>query len=220
MAINYWLHLPEGYQPPNTSGEFQRWPVILFLHGMGERGDSLQTLGRLLVYGIPKQAQEDPTFPFIAVSPQCPSDMFWPQMINELDLLLDSVLKMYACDPDRVYLTGLSMGGYGSWHMALTYPDRFAAMAPVCGGFYPGVYEAPINICSLRGLPIWAFHGALDTVVPPEQTLALVDALKDCGGDVRLTIYSDVGHDSWVPAYSDPTLYEWFLSNRRDNRPG
>jgi predicted peptidase len=123
--------------------------------------------------------------------------------------LLDEVSARYAVDPDRIYLTGLSMGGFGTWAWAIAEPHRFAAIAPICGG------GAPAAVCALRHLPVWAFHGARDTVVPLHRSEDMVRALEACGGNVRFTIYPEAKHDSWTPAYADPELYQWFLQHIR-----
>jgi len=156
-------------------------------------------------------------FPFIAVSPQCPQDTWWSDHIASLDALLNEISDRYAVDSDRVYLTGLSLGGYGAWHMAVTYPERFAAVAPICGGglWFHGF---PERVCALKDVPVWAFHGAKDQVVPPGETETLVKALRKCGGDVHCTIYADAEHDAWTRTYDNPELYQWFLAHRRTGR--
>ena len=203
--LDYLLFLPRRY--PGR----RRWPLILFLHGAGERGDDLEIVKR---HGVPKLVEADSSFPFVAVSPQCPTGGRWHLYLKTLGALLDDVTARYAVDPSRIYLTGLSMGGYGTWHLAARYPDRFAAIAPVCGG---GLASAgfPDKARALRGVPVWAFHGALDTTVPVAESRRLVDALRAAGGDARLTIYPDAGHDSWTPTYADPALYDWLLAQRR-----
>lgn len=194
----YLLFLPASYDTK------RRWPLILFLHGAGERGDSL---GTVEVHGPPKIVRQQPDFPFVVLSPQVPEGGTW--QTDMLDALLDEVTANYAVDPDRIYVTGLSMGGYGTWKLAIRYPDRFAAIAPISGG---GERWAA---CSLRNLPVWVFHGAKDPVVPIERDRDMVDRLRECGGNVRFTIYPDAGHDAWTETYDNPALYEWFLQHRR-----
>ena len=109
----------------------------------------------------------------------------------------------------RIYVTGLSMGGYGTWDLATRYPNRFAAIAPICGG------GEPARACTVKHLPVWAFHGAKDEVVPLEQSQAMIDALAACDGNARLTVYPDADHDAWTQTYDNPELYDWFLSHRR-----
>jgi len=192
----------------------QKWPLILFLHGVGERGSNPRVLLR---YGIPKQVEKTPDFPFIAISPQCPRDDWWPDLIPELNGLYDYALDSYPVDIDRIFLTGLSMGGYGTWSWASLYPDRFAAIAPICGGG-PSFLGFPRRVCALKEVPVWAFHGAQDDTVPLSESEILVKTLAGCGGDVRFTVYPDAGHDSWTPTYANPQLYAWFLEHRRDGR--
>jgi predicted peptidase len=148
------------------------------------------------------------SFDFIIVSPQCPKDIWWPEKNEILINLLDDIEKKYRVDTDRVYLTGLSMGGFGTWSLAMAYPDRFAAIAPICGGGER--YGAP----RLKKVPVWAFHGAKDNTVPLIRSQEMVDAVKKAGGDAKLTIYPEAEHDSWTETYNNPELYEWFLSHK------
>jgi predicted peptidase len=200
--LNYLLFLPEGYSEKSAD----RWPLILFLHGSGERGDDLNQVKR---YGLPKRLETWPDCPFVVVSPQCPAESYWTFKLDALDALLDHVLKSYAVDPARVYLTGMSMGGLGTWLLAMIRPERFAALAPVCGR------GNRTTACLIKDLPIWVFHGAKDETVPIGESERMVDALKACGADVRFTVYTDAGHDSWTETYDNSALYEWFLKHRK-----
>jgi len=128
-----------------------------------------------------------------------------------LGALLDEIAGAYRVDPQRVYLTGLSMGGFGTWHLALEQPQCFAAIAPICGG----IHGPSRIVCTLKDLPIWAFHGAKDETVPLDQQARLVEALRECGGNVRFTVYPEAGHDSWTETYNNPELYDWFLQHSR-----
>jgi predicted peptidase len=207
VRLPYLLFLPKEYGADTD----KTWPLILFLHGMGERGDDLELIKK---HGLPKILDEVDDFEFIVVSPQCPDDSFWPAETGALNALLDEVVATYAVDVSRVYLTGLSMGGYGTWRLAVEFPERFAAIAPICGGaiFYSGLAE---RIEVLRDVPVWAFHGARDRTVPLAESADLVYALKKCGGTVKFTIYPDAEHDSWTETYANPELYEWFLQHSR-----
>lgn len=176
--------------------------MILFLHGSGERGSNLDWVKR---HGVARIVEEQPDFPFIAVSPQCPKGQYWS--VELLMALLAEVMQSQPVDPKRVYLTGLSMGGYGAWRLAAAHPDRFAAIAPVCGRGDPSQADR------LKQTPVWVFHGALDDVVPLQQSEVMVEALKACGGNVRFTVYPNAGHDSWTPTYRNPALYDWFLQH-------
>ena len=205
VRLGYLLHLPEAYD----EGRGTKWPLILFLHGMGERGSDLEAIKK---HGIPKVVETRPDFPFITVSPQCPLDHTWLDFLPALILLLDDVSASYAVDPDRVYLTGLSMGGFGTWYLAAAYPERFTAIAPICGGGDPA-HGFPEKVCALKDVPVWVFHGGKDDVVPLESSEVLVETLRACGGDVRFTVYPDAGHDSWTETYDSPALYDWFLAH-------
>jgi beta-glucosidase len=201
-ALGYWLFLPEEY----GEKEEQRWPLILYLHGIGERGDVLAMVKR---HGMPKVLAQKPELPFITVSPQCPDGTVWPQHLPALKALIDDVVETYAVDSTRIYLTGNSMGGFGTWALASAYPDLFAAIAPICGR------GDPEEVCELKDVPVWVFHGDADEVVALSWSEKMVEALRACGGDVRLTVYEGVGHDAWTRTYENPALYAWFLQHRR-----
>ena len=206
---NYLLFLPKDYQAKGS----KRWPLMLFLHGAGERGTNI---AKVPVHGPPKIVKDKPDFPFILISPQCPANQRWNNDV--LLSLLDEVIKKYKVDTKRIYLTGLSMGGYGTWSLGVLYPERFAAIAPICGGgeiidiLLPGQGKAK----ALRTLPVWAFHGAKDPVVKVAESERMVNALKTAGGqEVDLTVYPDAGHDAWTETYNNPKLYGWFLKHSR-----
>jgi predicted peptidase len=209
--LNYLLFLPDSYgQDPD-----ERWPLLLFLHGIAKRGDTLEELELLKADGPPMIVGSQPDFPFVVLSPQCPPNSYWELELGEIDALLDDVLSDHAVDPKRVYLTGLSMGGFGAWHYALREPDRFAALVPIAGGHQLGSDAVPADICDLQDTPVWVFHGAMDDVVPAWQSGVLIDALRACPADVKLTLYAEADHDdAWKRAYGDPALYEWLLAQR------
>ena len=208
INLNYLLFLPEGYAAkPSTN-----WPLILFLHGIGERGSDPW---KVKVHGPPKIAEKMTNFPFIVISPQCPNGEWWSNEI--LGALLDEMIAKYQVDTNRLYLTGLSMGGFGAWNLALEFPQRFAAVAPVCGGgnpYYPNAYDARRKAV-LKSLPFWVFHGDKDPSVALEESERMVKALKKFGCDVKFTVYPGVGHDCWTQTYNNPQLYEWFLEHKR-----
>ncbi|MBN1507452.1 MAG: prolyl oligopeptidase family serine peptidase [Sedimentisphaerales bacterium] len=203
VSLRYLLYLPTRY----GENREQKWPLILFLHGAGERGNDLELVKK---HGPPKLIGQGTAFPFVIVSPQCPADLWWTEMLDGLVSLLDEVQSRYAVDPDRVYLTGLSMGGFGTWALGCRHPERFAAIAPICGG---GEWFLANR---LKTVPVWAFHGAKDQVVAPRESTEMVDALKRAGADVQLTVYPEAQHDSWTQTYNNPKLYEWFLGHRRN----
>lgn len=202
VALEYLLFLPQDYgRDPE-----KKWPLMLFLHGAGERGDSLELVKK---HGPPKMVEQQPDFPFIVVSPQCPAGSWWPEKLDDLRALLDEVEAGYAVDSRRIYLTGLSMGGYGTWSLALAQPERFAAIVPICGGGKPYLARR------LKDLPVWVFHGAQDKTVPPEESEKMAAAIKRAGGSPRLTIYPDADHDSWTRTYDNLELYEWLLEQEK-----
>lgn len=206
ISLKYLLYTPPDYE--ETDG---KWPLLLFLHGMGERGEHLDMLKK---HGPPRLIEEGQDFPFIVVSPQCPADSFWTMELDALRALVAEITEAYRVDLSRLYLTGLSMGGFGSWHLATEYPDLFAAVVPICGG---GVRELgyPAKVRALKETPVWAFHGAKDDVVPLEMSQELVEELKSCGGNVRFTVYPEAGHDSWTQTYNNPELYKWLLEQQK-----
>ena len=202
VDLKYHLYLPDGY------GEEQgkSWPLVLFLHGAGERGDDLEMVK---IHGLNKIRTGRPDMPFILLSPLCPENSWWTEQLDGVKALLDEIKDTYAVDERRVYLTGLSMGGQGSWHLATRHPESFAAVAPICG------WGQPYLACQFKDLPVWAFHGAKDQVVPVSESERMVAAVQECGGDARLTVYPEAYHDSWTVTYTNPELYEWLLSHAR-----
>ena len=207
--VSYLLFLPKGYEPKGQ----QRWPLIFFLHGSGERGTNVW---KVAVHGPPKIAPTQPDFPFIVVSPQCPEQQIWSR--ETLMALLDEVIAKYAVYTNRVYLTGLSMGGYGTWDLGIAHPERFAAIVPICGGgqTIAVALSGRAQGAALKTLGVWAFHGGKDPVVPLEESQRMVDALKKAGvSDVKLTVYPEAGHDAWTETYNNPALYDWLLKHQR-----
>ncbi len=195
------VRLPDDYdQKPGA-----RWPLILFLHGSGERGNDLEKVKK---WGpISSYLDQGHSLPFIVAAPQCPAGEWWD--VAELSRLLDELEKTYRVDPKRIYVTGLSMGGYGTFDLAASYPERFAAIAPLSGGGNPALAER------LRHMPTWIFHGGEDPVVPTRYSIDIADAMKRLGAPVKLTIYPGEGHGGWDKTYADPALYAWFLQHSR-----
>jgi len=210
IRLNYLLSLPARYEP---AGE-KLWPLVLFLHGAGERGSDPALIAK---HGPPKLAAEGREFPFILVSPQCPHNQRWED--EALIALLDHVIALHKADTRRVCLTGLSMGGYGAWSLAVNHPERFAASAPICGGGngIDVLLAEGARKQALQSLPIWAFHGARDTVVPLSESERMLAALNRVGcTKVQLTVYPEADHDSFTETYNNPKLYEWLLGHQRD----
>ncbi len=201
VSMDYLLYLPQDYATSK-----KRWPLMIFLHGAGETGTDVE---KVKVHGPPKIVASQPDFPFILVSPQTKQYGWKPEFVKGL---LDEICAKYRVDKERIYLTGLSMGGFGTWDTACKYPNLFAAIAPICGG------GDPKEAAKIAKLPIWVFHGGKDTTVPIQRSQEMVDAVKAAGGDPKFTIYPEAGHDSWTQAYDDPELYKWLLSHKRGGK--
>jgi predicted peptidase len=223
---------PRGYSylvsrpPESLQNSARRWPAILSLHGTGERGSRVEDVAR---QGVPKLIQaavelspteraagEEVARRFIVIAPQCAAFEIW----NEPDLLrlLDDVMAQHPIDPAQVFVTGMSMGGFGAWMLGLRHARRFAAVIPICGGGRITDITAALttDAAALRSLGVWAFHGAKDRVVPLEESERIVAELKRVGAaDVQLTVYPDAEHDAWSPTYSNPELYRWMLQHKR-----
>jgi predicted peptidase len=201
--IKYLLNLPKDYNSTGTP-----FPLIVYLHGIGDCGDDLD---KVKVHGLAKVADTDSNFPFVVISPQCPANTWWSDHIESLKALIDEVKSKYNIDKSRVYLTGLSMGGFGTWALAAKYPEDFAAIAPICGGG-----ELRLAIFGRYKMPVWVFHGAKDSVIPVQRSQEMVDAIKKAGGDVQFTIYPELGHNCWDTAYANAELYKWLLSHKNN----
>ena len=197
VSMRYRTVLPE-----NLNSQ-KKYPLLLFLHGRGEQGSDLD---RVQIHGPFKKTAEL-QLPLIIVAPQSPRDEWWD--VDALSALVDHLLETLPVDTSRVYLTGLSMGGQGTWNLAIRRPEVFAAIAPICG------YSAPSKAERLRDLPTWIFHGAKDDVIRLRESTNMADALFQVGNDARLTVYPEAGHDSWTKTYNNPQLYEWMLRQHK-----
>jgi len=198
-SISYLLYLPKDYDTKPG-----KWPLMLFLHGRGESDGPLSAVKK---WGPPRFIDHGADFDFIIASPQCPpKPASWSEPDEQalLVALLDHLGKSLHVDEDRLYLTGLSMGGFGSWRLAADHPDWFAAVVPICGGGDPKDAE------KLKWLPIWVWHGLADNTVPVKKSIEMVDAIKRAGSStIRLTTLEGIGHVSWQAAYASPDLYLW-----------
>jgi predicted peptidase len=204
--FRYWIYFPDALiGAPKSTPKKETFPLVLFLHGGGEGGDNPSKVKK---HGLPKLIAQGKSFPFILVAPQNPSEtQFWDD--QALVGLLDEIEKKHPINRSRIYLTGMSRGGYGAWRLAIQNPNRFAALVPVCGG-------GPLPyVKRIAHLPTWVFHGQQDTVIPISESQRLVDALKEAGGNVKFTIYPEAEHDAWTQAYDDPELYRWMLEQKR-----
>jgi predicted peptidase len=198
-SIPYLLYLPQDYQASGPKA-----PMILFLHGRGESDGPLSVVAK---WGPPRRLASGEQMKYVVVSPQCPRASFWSADDQQKRLveLLAHIQKMHNIDEDRIYLTGLSMGGFGSWRLAADHPELFAAVAPVCGAGDPKSGAKLVNV------PVWAWHGTEDGAVPFERSVEMVEAIKAAGGTkVRLTSLEHIGHFSWQAAYQSNDLYDWF----------
>lgn len=202
LQLSYLLSLPDNYVASASL------PLILFLHDADQRGTDPELLK---AQGLPKRLEAHADLPFIVASPQLPPGMWWATMnLAWLDALVEQLTLTQPVDPNRIYLTGIGMGGYGAWALATAYPQRFAALVPICGG------GDPIKACQIKSIPVWAIHGAKDNVVLPRESARMVDALTACGGHVKYTLFESAGHDAWTPAYNSPALYSWLLKQHKE----
>lgn len=218
--LQYRLLKPKDYDAK------KKYPLVIFLHGAGERGDDNE---KQLVHGMNDFASDEvmTRYPAFVIAPQCPAGEIWggvgigrlaksPPPADKLAPALDATLKTveslrkeFPIDGKRIYMTGLSMGGYGTWDALAKRTELFAAAAPICGG------GDTSQVSKFKDIPIWAFHGADDKTVPVERSREMIEALKGAGGNPKYTEYPGVGHNSWAQTYADPALYEWLFTQRR-----
>ncbi len=202
--FKYVKYLPRDYD------ETKKYPLVFFLHGAGERGEDLDIGSR---HGFMKHVREDGRdYPFIFIAPQCPDNKYWGCYTESLLAFLDYICDTLPIDKDRVYLTGLSMGGTGTWMLAMADPERFAAIAPVCGS----------GICwygwTLAKIPTLIYHGDCDETVPLKESITMLKEINGNGGNARLKICYGVGHEAWETAYDGDELYTWMLSQKKERK--
>lgn len=196
----YYTALPEGPAPPDG------WPLMVFLHGSGERGTDIEDVrrnGPPKLFGKMKELNS-----FMIITPQCPDGRWWDTVA--LKDLIDQTIALHPVDKTRIYLTGISMGGFGVWDLLKAYPDFFAAAIPMCGGGDPKTAKR------FKDIPIWIFHGSQDLDVPIQRSIEMEEALRKAGGAPTFTFYPDAGHDCWTRTYDDPEIYDWLLHQRRE----
>jgi len=206
--LPYRIYVPDNYDP------VRQFPLVLYLHGLGECGSDnrLQTSKNSVMQTL-LEPENRAAYPCIVLAPQCPAGSWWSGLTPLLMGLLEHTRAAHSIDPARVYITGLSMGGFGAWAMLAAYPAYFAAAVPICGGGDPD--SAPL----FRDVPIWAFHGAKDTTVYPSGSRDMVRALRDAGArDVRYTEYPDAEHNSWEKAYREAELFPWMFAQAKTGR--
>lgn len=202
VGYQYLLALPEGYEADPA----KKWPLLVFLHGAGERGDNLELLKK---HGPPKLIAAGKKFEAIVISPQVLSSNIWNE--HGVKALTDEIVRTHRVDTSRIYLTGISMGGFGTWDTALAYPGTYAAIAPICGGAGVGFVMAE----RIKDLPCWIFHGDMDKAVSVDFSIRMHDALKKVGSEAKLTIYPGVGHDSWTRTYDNEEFWTWLFAQKR-----
>lgn len=203
QKLQYLTIFPAQYTKTTT-----QWPLILFLHGSSLRGDNIE---RVKEYGPTWVAEQRTDFPFMVLAPQCPENEDWVDKLDDLAALLDEVLRKYRIDPERVYLTGTSLGGRGTWYLASKHPEYFAAIAPLASA--TPTIPASWNK-QMLSMPVWAFHGEKDTIAPLKKDEEMVESLRRQGGTPRFTILPNEGH-LIAGVYKNEELYQWFLGNRR-----
>jgi predicted peptidase len=209
VASKYLLCLPDGYDEDQN----RAWPLVIFLHGAGERGTKVR---KVALNGLPKVIRDGRRLPVVLLAPLCPAGQCWDD--DEVLDLIDHIQSHHRVDENRLYITGLSMGGYGTWSLVVNHPEMWAAAAPICGGGSTiGILLASgSKLKALRGLPIHAFHGGKDDVVPPQESERMVAALKRIGcKNVDHTIYPEAGHDSWTETYANEQFIEWLLDQKK-----
>ena len=200
-SMQYAISLPKSF-------DGEKMPMVVCLHGAGERGTDPE---KLFVHGFGRCLGRGEELPALVILPQCPERLIWNHLTEELKELIDHVAAEYDVDTDRISITGLSMGGFGTWEMGMSYPGFFSALAPICGG------GTSWRASLIGKTPVWAFHGASDTVVPTGASIDMYTKLKGAGGNVELTLLHNVGHDSWTFACERTTLFSWLISKRRSD---
>ncbi len=203
IVLRYYLYTPDNAAP--------HMPLLTFLHGAGERGASMEELPKVLKNALPRMvADEGYTLPSYAIFPQCPHEYRWSDLVIFVRKLILHVASELSSDMDRLYLTGISMGGFGTWSTAIAYPDLFAAIVPVCGGGLSWAARV-----SLTQMPIWAFHGSADDIVFVRNSEEMVGEINRFGGKARLTVFPGVGHNSWDAAFGTPELIPWLYEQKK-----
>jgi acetyl esterase/lipase len=227
VTYRYQVYLPEDWRRSERDEDQKQWPILLFLHGRGERGNEGMWQTQI---GLPQAVRDHPErWPFIIVMPQCPLASYWtdPEMLNMAMATLDQETMEFHADPERTFLTGLSLGGYGAWELARLHPSRWAAVAIAAGGVFwsyaperwQQVSTLPAEYARAVGrTPLWLFHGTDDNVVAPRQSELMFDAVKASGGRIRLWLYQGLKHDCWTRAFDEPELPRWLLNHRFDPR--
>ena len=198
--LRYVIRYPEDFS------ENKKYPVIIFLHGAGTRGDDISKLVSNPFFALTEKHKK---FPFVCVAPLC-SENTWCDMWEHLEKFVMEIVRLPFVNQKCIYLMGASMGGYATWQLAMSMPEYFAAIVPICGGMY-------WNAGRLINVPVWAFHGAKDTTVLLEESVKMVEAVKNHDGDAKITVYPETGHDAWSDTYSNPEVFSWLLQHQNKN---
>lgn len=215
--------LPYRLLKPVNPGVKEKFPLVIFLHGAGERGNDNEAQLKHIT-DLFLDLRNRGKYPCYVLAPQCPKDLWWAEYRGKTGIapeptkpmamvinLIEKILEEYPVDPSRIYVTGVSMGGFGTWDLLGRFPNKFAAAIPICGGGDESTATA------IKHVPIWAFHGAKDDVVPPDRSRSMIRALQKAGGLPGYTEYPDIAHASWVPAYQEPHLLPWLFKQKLSN---
>ena len=200
--IKYVIRYPDGYDAA------KKYPVLIYLHGAGHRGEDISVIRNNKVFLLTEKHMD---LEFITVAPQCYADT-WFDIFEQLQAFIKMIYSSDFCEKERVYLMGASMGGYGTWQMAMSLPELFAAIVPICGG---GMYW---NTPRLKDVPVWAFHGDSDPVVLPRESEQLVFRVNQCLGKAKLTLYENTEHDAGTATFNNREVFEWLLSNKKEQK--
>ena len=202
-GLKYLIYFPDNYY-----STYEEYPLVLFLHGAGERGNDLNLVKK---HGIPKRIHDGAKFPFITVAPQCPDGIWWSNMktLGFLEKIILELISDLRIAKNKIYGTGMSMGGYGILDLASTYPNLFTALIPICGGTILN------KLHKLSKIPVWIFHGEDDDVIPVESSTLIYKYLKKNNKDTLITIYNNVAHDSWTETYDNEKIYDWMLKFKK-----
>ncbi|GAB3509119.1 alpha/beta fold hydrolase [Spirosoma knui] len=199
-TYDYLLYLPKEYTKQTAT-----YPLVIYLHGGSQKG---KDLNKLKAYGLPHLVDKGTDYPFIIASPQCPDNKYW-STDNWFENLYKDLVSKYRVDTSRIYVTGISMGGFGAWQVAMDYPDTFAAVVPLCGGCNDST-----QICRMSHVPVWTFHGTADDQIPVSETERLVNRLEKCNGNVTFTRLNGEGHGIQY-VYENKAIFDWMLKQKR-----
>ncbi len=203
MEISTYKKLGYVTRYPESFDENEKYPLVFYIHGAGGRGTDITKISTHSCFSDTEPYLKGA----VTVAPQCYADT-WFDIFEQLIDFVESEINKHYIDKERVYLIGASMGGYTAWQLAMSRPELFAAIIPICGG---GMYW---NAGRLKNTAVWAFHGEIDGTVKCEESRKMVDKINEVGGNAKLTVYPDTNHNSWTPTLTDPKVLEWLLSQK------